>query len=146
MWSAGVWLLALIVCWGLPSPHVTLSNGAVYYVTPHSPNPDCPARAPCLTINEYAQRDHFDGDDNITLLFLNGEHSLSAQTFQLDSKTLFKMSPSHAHPSTEVTVVIQLLNQTSVAVSNLVEVEITGLKFVSPKLMMTKTVAYFSQT
>ena len=128
MASGSVWLLSLIVCWGLPSPHTTLSYAAVYYVTPHSPSPDCPSGAPCFTINEYALGNHFDGDDHVTLLFLNGEHNLTAQNFQLDHKTLFKMSLSHAYTG----VVIQLLNQTSIAVSNLVEVEFTGLKFVSP--------------
>ena len=97
MTSASVWLLSLVLSWGLPSPHTTLSSATVYYVTPHSPNPDCPSGEPCLTINEYAQGNHFDGDDNITLLFLNGEHNLTAREFTIAHKTALEMAPNISH-------------------------------------------------
>ena len=120
-----VWLLSLVLCWGLPSPHTTLSSAAVYYVTPHSPNPDCPSGEPCLTINEYAQGNHFDGDDNITLLFLNGEHKLTVQDFEIDNKSSLKMAPRHEKGER----IIQQVN-TSILARNLSEVKFEELKFI----------------
>ena len=128
--SCSVWLLSLVLSWGFPSPHTTLSYAAVYYVTPHSPNPDCPSGETCFTIDEYAQGSHLDGEDNITLLFLNGEHNLTARDFEIDHKALLRMAPSHVY--TEAHVVIQFLNGTHVFVSSLLEFEIIGLKLVSP--------------
>ena len=125
MCSASVLLLSLVLCWGLPSPHTTLSYAAVYYVTPHSPNPDCPSGEPCLTINEYAQGNHFDGDDNLILLFLNGEHNLTAQDFEINRKVTLKM----ASISVQVEVVIQLVNETAIAVRNVQRVEMIGLQY-----------------
>ena len=130
MGSASVWLLSLVLSWGFPSPYTTLSYEAVYYVTPHSPNPDCPSEEPCFTIDEYAQGSHFDGEDNITLLFLNGEHNLTAQNFEIDHKRLLRMAPSYMH--TEECIVIQFLNGTRMFVSSLLEFEVIGLKLVSP--------------
>ena len=124
MSSASIWLLFLVLCWGLPSPHTTLSYAAVYYVTPHSPNPDCPSEEPCLTLNEYAQGSHFDGENNITLLFLNGEHNLTAQSLDFEHKALLKMAP------VQTEVRIQLTNGTDIIVENVIEVEISGLSFV----------------
>ena len=124
--SASVWLLSLILCWGLPSPHTTLSYAAVYYVTPHSPNPDCPYK-PCLTINEYAQGDHFNGDDNITLFFLNGEHSLTVRDFAVYNKTHLEVLPYLFHGE----VVIQLLNKTRLIFEKVVNVTVTELRFIT---------------
>ena len=122
MGSVSVWLLSLILCWGFPSPHTTLSYAAVYYVTPHSPNPDCPSGEPCLTINEYAQGNYFDGDDNTTLLFLNGEHNLTAQNL---GKISLKMAASHAQAE------VQIYQAVSIIVQDVSEVEISGLKLTS---------------
>ena len=122
-----VWLVSLVLCWGLPSQHTTLSSAAVYYVTPHSPNPDCPSGEPCLTINEYAQGNHFDGDDNITLLFLNGKHKLTARNFEIVDKIALEMAPSHK----QAVVTIQLLNETSTMLQNASNVQISRLKFTS---------------
>ena len=126
MTSASVWLVSLVLCWGLPSPHTTLSSAAVYYVTPHTPNPDCPSGEPCLTINEYAQGNHFDGDDNITLLFLNGEHNLTAQNLVIGNKTYLKMVPSQAQSEVLITT-----NQTSTIIQNVTEAKISSLSFIS---------------
>ena len=124
MGSVSVWLLSLVLYWGLPSPHTTLSYAAVYYVTPHSPNPDCPSGEPCLTLNEYAQGNHFNGTDNITLLFLNGEHNLTTQSLDFEHKALLKMAP------VQTEVRIQLTNGTDIIVEKVIEVEISGLRFV----------------
>ena len=96
MCSVIFWLLTPILCWGLLPPHTTLSYAAVYYVTPHSPNPDCPSGKPYLTINEYTQGNRFDSDDNIALLFLNGEHNLTAQNLEIDQYNSLKMVPMEA--------------------------------------------------
>ena len=128
MGSACVWLLALILCWGLPSPHITKSHAAVYYVTPYSesPNPECPSsERPCLTLNEYAQGNILNGDDLIMLLFLNGEHNLNAQNFEIDHKTSLKMSPSQA--GTEVVINLSC----GMSMTNVFQVEFTELKFFS---------------
>ena len=121
-----VWLLSLVLCWGLPSQHTTLSSAAVYYVTPHSPNPDCPSGKPCFTINEYAQGNYFDGDDNITLLFLNGEHNLTAQNLIIDNKTLLILAPSLAQSK----IIIQMANGVSAKIQKVIEVEISSLKLI----------------
>ena len=126
MGSASVWLLSLVLCWGLPSLHTTLSYAAVYYVTPHSPNPDCPSGEPCLTLNEYTQGDHFDGEDNITLLFLNGEHNL-ATYFNISQKTSLRMVPS----STQAKVLIQLATIARIVIQHTLEVDISELKIIS---------------
>ena len=97
----------------------------MYYVTPHSPNPDCPSGEPCLTINKYAQGNHFDGDDNLILLFLNGEHSLTAQGLNIDHKASLKMAPS----SVLSEVVIQLVNETAIAVRNVQRVDIIEVQY-----------------
>ena len=78
-------------------------------------------------MNEYSQGNHFDGDDNITLLFLNGEHNLTAQYFEIGHKTLLKMARS----SVLSEVVIQLLNETAIAARNVQRVEIIGLQYKS---------------
>ena len=127
MTSASVWLLSLVLCWGLPSPRTTLSSAVVYYVTPHTPNPDCPSGEPCLTINEYAQGNHFDGDDNITLLFLNGEHNLTAQEFTIAHKTALEMAPNIS----SVEVMIHLSSMSSVVLQNIHEFKFWGLKITS---------------
>ena len=124
MTSASVWLLPLVLCWGLPSPHTTLSSATVYYVTPHSPNPDCPSGEPCLTINE---GNHFDGDDNITLLFLNGEHNLTAREFTIAHKTALEMAPNIS----SIEVMVRLSNMSSVVVQNISEFKFWGLKIAS---------------
>ena len=126
MCSASVWLLSLVLCWGFPSPHTTLSYAAVYYVTPQSPNPDCPLGEPCLTINEYAQGHHFDGDDNITLLFLNGVHKLTAQNLVIGNKTSLRMIPSQVQSE-----VLVITNQTSTIIRNVTEAKISSLSFTS---------------
>ena len=127
MCSASVWLLSLVLCWGFPSPHTTLSYAAVYYVTPHSPNPDCPSGEPCLTINEYAQGHHFDGDDNITLLFLNGEHNLTDQSLIIQNKTSLKMAPSHAQTGMKTQITFKLCQNIWIKSAHIVE--LFGLNF-----------------
>ena len=92
----------------------------MYYVSPHSPNPDCPSGEPCLTINEYAQGNHFDGDDNITLFFLNGEHNLTAQNFEIVNKTALEMVPSQVHKE----VRIYVSSETHIRIQNISTVEI----------------------
>ena len=132
MCSAKSWSLCL-VCWGLLWPHTLLSNAAVYYVMPYSPNPDCPSEEPCLAINEYAQGNQFDGDDNITLLLLNGEHNFTAQNFTIHNKTALKMAPSHVWTPL---VVINLYSsglRTGVLVQFVNEIEIFDQEFRAPK-------------
>ena len=97
----------------------------MYYVTPHSSNPDCPSGEPCLTINEYAKGNYFDGDGNVHFLFLNGKYNLTAQDFIIDHKASLKMAPSSA----QADVVIHLVNGTAIAIRNVHRVEIIGLKF-----------------
>ena len=97
----------------------------MYYVTPHSSDPDCPPGEPCLTINEYAEGNYFDGDDNVHLLFLNGKYNLTAQDFIVDHKASLKMAPSSA----QAEVVIHLINGTAIAIRNVQRVEIIGLKY-----------------
>ena len=100
----------------------------MYYVTPHSPNPDCPSGEPCLTINEYAQGDHFLGEVNITFLFLNGMHNLTIRDFEIGNKTSLKMAPINS----QAEVVIQLFNGTSMIIlRNVLWVEFSNLKFIS---------------
>ena len=99
----------------------------VYYVTPHTPNPDCPSGEPCLTINEYAQGNHFDGDDNITLLFLNGEHNLTAQEFTIAHKTALEMAPNIS----SVEVMVHLSKMSSILVLNIWKFKFWGLKITS---------------
>ena len=129
MGSASIWLLSLLLCWGLPSPKTITTYAAVYYVTPHSPNPDCPSGDPCLTINEYALGNHFDGDDNITLLFIHGEHNLTFRSLSIRHKRSLKMAPSYAQFQAEV--VIQLSVPASLLVQNIHEVKIFELEFTS---------------
>ena len=100
----------------------------MYYVTPHSPNPDCPSGEPCLTINEYAQGDHFLGEVDITFLFLNGMHNLTIRDFEIGNKTSLKMAPINS----QAEVVIQLFNGTSmIMLRNVFWVEFSNLKFIS---------------
>ena len=127
MLSASAWLLVLTLCLGSPSPLTTLSSAAVYYVTPHSPNPNCPSEEPCLTLNEYAQGNQFDGVDKIILLFLNGEHNLTAQNFEIGLKSSLQMAPRDVHTG----ALIQFVNKTNIRVQNVFEVEISGLSFIS---------------
>ena len=127
MTSASVWLVSLVLCWGLPSPHTTLSSAAVYYVTPHSPNPDCPSGELCLTINEYAQGNHFDRDDNITLLFLNGEHNLTAPEFTIANEINLEMAPNILSAE----VMVHLSNMSSIVLQNIQEFKFWGLKITS---------------
>ena len=66
-----------------------------YYVTPSSPNPDCPlGNIPCLTINEYAQNSSrlFGNRTNVQLLFLNGVHNLTTQSLQIQDVELMRMA------------------------------------------------------
>ena len=101
----------------------------MYYVTPHSPNPDCPSGEPCLTINEYAQRNHFDGDD-ITLLFLNGEHYLTAQNFEIAGKRSLRVAASHLRERPA----IHVSSETSITILNIQEVKFnTKLRFFTLK-------------
>ena len=124
MGSASIWFLSLVLCWGLPSPDTTLTYAAVYYVTPQvSLNPDCPTSELCLTINEYAQGNHFIGDVNITLLFLNGEHNLTAQNLEVANKTSLKIAPAHV----QAQVVIHLLNGTHITVKEVDNLDFSGL-------------------
>ena len=97
----------------------------MYYVTPHSPNPDCPSGEPCLTINEYAQGSHFDGDDNITLLFLNGEHNLTVQDFKITNKSSLEMAPQHIQDE----VVIFISNKMYIRIQNIFTVKLMEMKF-----------------
>ena len=127
MTSVSVWLFSFVLCWGFPSPKTILSSAAVYFVTPHSPNSNCPLGDPCLTLDEYAQRNQFEGDENISLHFLNGEHNLSSQIFKIQSKKSFKMAPR----SIQNNVVIQLLSGTGIRLHDIAEVELSKLKFIS---------------
>ena len=127
MGSAGFKLLSLVLCLGLLSTHTTLSSAAVYYVTPHSPNPDCPSGEPCFTIDEYAQGSYFSGDIKITLRFLNGEHNLTKQNLEINDKTSLKMAPSNTRPD----VVVQFQNRTTITLRNILLMEISGLNFSS---------------
>ena len=102
----------------------------MYYVTPHSPNPDCPSGEPCLTINEYAQGNHFAGDDNITLLFQNGEHNLSTHNLEIAHRDKLEMMPLKYNFQHEISA-IQLLNMTSIKIENISSVTITKLNFFS---------------
>ena len=127
MTFVSVWLFFLVLCWGFPSPQTNLSSAAVYFVTPRSPNSDCPLGDPCYTFNEYAQRNFFEGDDNITLRFLNGRHNLTSQIFEIRSKKSFHMAPN----SIQHKVVIQLLNRTGIRIQDVAEVKLSKLKFIS---------------
>ena len=91
----------------------------------HTPNPDCPSGEPCLTINEYAQGNHFDGDDNITLLFQNGEHNLSAHNLEIAHRDKLEMMYNFQG---EVSA-IQLLNMTCTKIENISSVTVTKLNF-----------------
>ena len=122
-----VWLLASVLCWGFPSPHSTLSHAAVYYVTPHSPNPDCPSGEPCLTINEYAAGSHFDGDYNVQLFFLNGEHILTFQDLRISNNASLEMSAS----SSTDNVVFHMSNGTQVILQKIILVKFSKVKFFS---------------
>ena len=103
----------------------------MYYVTPYYPNPDCPTGKSCLTIDEYTQQNSFIGstDDNITLLFLDGEHKLTAQNFLIDYKTklMLKMAPDKSDSN----VVIRMSNKTSMKVQNIFKIEMVGIKLFS---------------
>ena len=99
----------------------------MYYVTPHSPNPDCPSGEPCLTINEYAQGNHFDQDNNITLIFLNGEHSLTAKDLEISNKTSLKMAASDVHAE----VLILLTNTTRITVERVLVVDVSEIALFS---------------
>ena len=121
------WLLSLILCWGLPSPQTILSSAAVYFVTPRSPNSDCPLGDPCLTLNEYAQGNLFEGDDDITLHFLSGEHNLTSQIFEMQNKKSFEMAPNGIQDK----VVIHLLNRTDIRIQHVAKVKLSKLKLIS---------------
>ena len=127
----------------------TLSYAAVYYVTPHSPNPNCPSGEPCLTINEYAQRDHFNGETNISLIFLNGDHHLTARDFLIKNKEVLKVSPIN-----QTEVKIQLSNETLTIVQSVYEIKISGVTFISknsldhnePNCLSLKNTSHLSVT
>ena len=124
MGSACIWFLSLILCWGLPLPHTKLSYAAVYYVTPHRSNSNCPPGEPCLTLNEYAQENYFDRDDNISLLFLNGEHNLTVERLEIGRKTTLKMAPRYFR-----TEMVQLSCSASIIVRNVLNLDVSNLKF-----------------
>ena len=144
MTSASVWLLSLVLCWGLPSPHTTLSSAAVYYVTPYTPNTHCPSGKPCLTINEYAQGNHFDGDDNITLFFMKGEHNLIAQNLVIGNKTSLKLTSAAALYQCQVYILLHVDYKTSIALQNIAKVEISELCFSNLKSFDIETMQCFS--
>ena len=53
MGSVSVWLHALPgSVLGIPLTTHHAEKADVYYIIPHSPNPNCPSGEPCLTINE----------------------------------------------------------------------------------------------
>ena len=68
-----------------PGPAVGVAAAVVYYVTPSEPpNPNCPNGDPCETLDHYASNitGYFDGNDNVTMMFLSGNHtSTSCFTF-----------------------------------------------------------------
>ena len=68
-----------------PGPAVGVAAAVVYYVTPSEPpNPNCPLGDPCETLDHYASNitGYFDGNDNVTMMFLSGNHtSTSCFTF-----------------------------------------------------------------
>ncbi len=58
-----------------------------YYVTPTPPpNPGCPSDKPCHTLSYYASNvsSLFNGRDNVSLIFLAGNHSASVPTYWLE--------------------------------------------------------------
>ena len=129
MCSVSVWLLSLILCWGLLSPHTTLSYAVVqYYVTPHSPNPDCPLGRDCFTINEYAQGNYFNGGSGMEAIlnFMDGEHNLTAQNLIIYDMHHFTLVGPYQGEA-----VIRLLNDTSIQMSDIYLAGIRGLKFIS---------------
>ena len=90
-------LLSLLCSLGvLQTVDFSKTGGEVlqYYVTPSSPNSDCPPNRPCLTINEYAQNSShmFGNRTNVHFLFLNGVHNLTAQPLQIRDVGHLKMA------------------------------------------------------
>ena len=121
------WLPFFVLCLGFLLPHINPSYAAKYYVTPHSPDPNCPSGEPCLTLNEYAQRDHFEGNENITLLFLKGEHNLTTKSFEITNKTSIEMAPRHMQDE----AVIYISKEMHIWVQNVFVAALNGLNFVS---------------
>ena len=72
--------ILLLLTGGLLLSPLPLSGAQEYYVTPtQPPNPACPSGKPCHTLNDYAKNASFlfSGKDDVSLLFLDGTHTLS---------------------------------------------------------------------
>ena len=72
--------ILLLLTGGLLLSPLPLSGAQEYYVTPtQPPNPACPSGKPCHTLNDYAKNASFlfSGKDDVSLLFLDGIHTLS---------------------------------------------------------------------
>ncbi len=121
-------LLCLILCLGLHHPHITTCYAAVYYVTPHSSNPDCPASKPCHTINEYAQSEKFGRNDDIVLIFLGGTHNLTGPNLQIEQRESVVMVMHH-----NANVTIQVQDEAQFILTEIKLVNLTGLTFISTR-------------
>ncbi len=115
-------LISFFLCLGL---YTNLFNAAVYYVTPHSPDPNCPNIEQCHTISEYAENASLIGNENsITLLFLKGSHTLENLNFKIEQKGSLTL-----YPETNATIMIQ--NKAQLIIEHIDVVNLTGLRIVS---------------
>ena len=99
-------------------PH--LASAERYFVTPHS-NASCTnEEAPCLSISEYAAQPPGYFSSNVTLIFLPGEHNLYHNfSFNNLRDISFTISEPEVTISCLHFVKIEILNTTSIAISNI---------------------------
>ena len=93
------------------------------YVTPnHPPNPDCPLGHPCHTLSEYANNasSFLEGKDNVSLLFLDGNHATNQVLVITNIQHLTISGTNNSYDITNP--------QTHIEVSHIVIINVSVLK------------------
>ena len=121
-------LLSLVIAIGLILIH-RVDSSNVYYVTP-SPASQCPGE-PCLTLSTLAANSTSSSiyfDSNITLIFLEGSHTLDSELVVSDMDRFVMLSIPGNGPGTAA--VIQCSGEGRLEISHITQLQISGLKFI----------------
>ena len=115
------------------APHSITCGAVEYYVTPQLHNSECSSlEPPCHTIEQYAQNatHFFEKQDNITLLFLNGIHTLSSNSLEIADKQQLTLAV-YDNFDQKPNVTIKILNGSAISLSNILSLKVTNLHFSS---------------
>lgn len=122
-------LPVLLLLIGSPrfSPQL-VCEASEFYVTPtQPPNPACPDEKPCYTLSDYASNEStlLNSEDNVSLLFLDGQHILTNQSLELSNIHNLTISGANDYFSPQATIQAIVVSISNVSVLIMQNISIT---------------------